>query len=172
MDGRWLMLWFILVVVIGCERDRPVPPQRDVTESSSLNADKANNGPKEVKGLDDPMKQLQGEWVAVQGESQGESFQGPEAEAFLSQFKFRFEGDAYTAVSPKTTYKGTFVVDSSSKPMRMKMHKDSGAEVGAIFEFRNGRLFFCATEPGAPAPKEFKTAPNSSALFTIYKKVR
>jgi uncharacterized protein (TIGR03067 family) len=154
MSNRSLLLGLILAGILGCERGNPSAQPAVATASEN------------------PVQQLQGEWVAVQGEFQGKPVQGPDAETFLSQYKLIFEGNGFTSVSPDMTTKGTFKVDASTKPLALRMLLEEGDEVAAIFEFRGGRLFFCATEPGDAAPKEFKTSPASSALFTVYRKVR
>lgn len=149
-----LLLGLCLAGVLGCGRDHSSTQGRD------------------VQAREHPARGLQGEWVAVHGEYQGEAVEGPDAEAILRKYKFIFEGDSFTTTSADSTTKGTFTVDGSTTPFGMKMLKEDGDEVAAIFEFRNGLLFFCATKPGDPAPEGFKTAPGSSALFTVFKKVQ
>src|SRR5262249_19112263 len=123
----------------------------------------------ESSGRQGPVQRLQGKWVAIQGESRGKPVQGPDAQDFLHQFRLIFEGDSYTSVSPTTKTNGTFKVDPSTRPMRIRLLGEDGDEVAAVFEFREGQLYFCATAPGDPAPKDFKTSPDSSALFTVFK---
>jgi uncharacterized protein (TIGR03067 family) len=154
MRIRLLLLGLCVAGVLGCEK-----------------GERSGSQPKPF-AHDNPFKRLQGEWVAVEGEFKGNWMGGPDAEAFFSQFKVKFDGDAYTFTSPDAISKGTFKVDTSTKPLRMKMQRDGGGEVSAIFELKNDHLFFCATEPGEQAPMEFKTATDSSAVFVVCKRVQ
>ncbi|MBA4191559.1 MAG: hypothetical protein C0467_26565 [Planctomycetaceae bacterium] len=152
MRGRPLILGLLLAGALGCERGNPSASLPEPTASGS------------------PAQQLQGEWFAVQGEFQGQPVEGPDPGAFLKQYKLKFVGDSFILMSPTSSTKGTFKVDTSIKPFGLRM-LNGDDEVAAIFEFKSGRLLFCATKAGDPAPKEFKTAPGSSALFAVFQKV-
>ena len=117
-------------------------------------------------------QQLQGEWLGVRGEHQGRTLEGPEHAEFLRQHRLVFDADSFLAESPTMTARGTYWVDASAWPPKMRLLKEDGEEIAAVFEFRGGQLHFCATAPGDPAPSGFTTSPDSSALLIVLAKAR
>jgi uncharacterized protein (TIGR03067 family) len=109
--------------------------------------------------------QLQGKWVAVRGEHQGQAIQDPDNEGVLRQYQLVFRGGSFALNSPNMTAKGTYRIDASTRPLRMRLLTEDGEEMAAVFELREGQLHFCATAPGAPSgqARRVRRSPSCSA---------
>ena len=117
------------------------------------------------KGQDPSSKQdhaaIQGEWVVVSAESNGE----PPPPGLLDAAKFVFAGDSLDLLGKK----GTFVLDASTNPRQVDFVRGKIRQIG-IYELDGDSLKLCVG-PEDDRPKAFKTKPRTDhSLFVLKRK--
>lgn len=104
---------------------------------------------------------LQGEWVIVSAESNGE----PPPAGLLEGAKFAFSGDNLTLLGKE----GIFELDASKNPRQINFVRGQTRQIG-IYELEGDVLKLCVGPPD-DRPKEFKTKPRTDhSLFVLTRK--
>jgi uncharacterized protein (TIGR03067 family) len=104
---------------------------------------------------------LQGEWLIVSAESNGE----PPPPGMLDGAKFAFSGDKLTLLGKE----GTFELDASKNPRQIDLVRGKTRQIG-IYELDGDDLKLCVG-PSDDRPKEFKTkARTDHSLFVLKRK--
>ncbi len=99
------------------------------------------------------LKQLQGVWVAVTFESNGEKAPAEDAK----KIKLTVKDNKWSLERSEGTNQGTIKIDGSKNPMQFDAAlEDSGESVPGIFEIKEGVLKMCWTNPGGDRPTAFK----------------
>ncbi len=132
-----------ILAVVGC--DRPEVTDRNPRTIST-----------------DPHSKLQGVWVAIAGEFDGEM---TEDAVFMSQYTFTFTDNRFVAGSPKSNNDGTFEVETSNQPMHITFNET----VKGIFAFKGDELWMCVNQGrGSSRPTTFSAKEGQPYLFTKY----
>jgi uncharacterized protein (TIGR03067 family) len=102
---------------------------------------------------------LQGTWVAVSGEIQGERLRAEDVRGGRLVFK---GGNARITMPGGEQGEGTFKLDPAVDPKEIDVIRagDSGGMLG-IYRLDGDRLTICMGDPGEPRPKRFETTPDS-----------
>lgn len=124
---------------------------------------------------DEPSKndqaQLQGEWVMVSGQRDGQTF----PEDLRASFKRIAKGDETTVtVGGELFLKAKFVLDPSKKPKTIDYSVTGGPYAGnkqlGIYEFDGDQIKFCFSVPGKKRPTEFTTKQNDGRTLSTWKR--
>jgi uncharacterized protein (TIGR03067 family) len=118
----------------------------------------------------DEMKKLEGTWLVVSGENDGEKFPDEAAKSMKAIVK----GDKVTIyMGDKVVGEATYTVDPTKKPKTMDttstMGPDKGKKSLAIYEFDGDTLKICFTE-GDERPKELTGKKGSKCFLIVYKR--
>jgi uncharacterized protein (TIGR03067 family) len=111
---------------------------------------------------------LQGTWVAVSVERDGE--RRPDDEARGQELLF--DGDRLTYRTKKGDKGASYRLDATRKPKEIDVAFDEGTRMRAIYELDGTRLRLCWTKGGEVRPAGFDTSkePFFTFLFTYEKK--
>lgn len=124
---------------------------------------------------DEPAKndqaQLQGEWVMVSGQRDGQAF----PEDFRSNFKRVAKGDETTVMMGGQLFlKAKFVLDPSKKPKTIDYSVTGGPNAGktqlGIYECDGDQVKFCFSSPGKARPTDFTTKQNDGRTLSLWKR--
>ena len=124
---------------------------------------------------DEPAKndqaQLQGEWVMVSGQRDGQPF----PEELRNSFKRVAKGDETTVTKGGQVFlKATFVLDPSKKPKRIDYSVTGGPYAGnkqlGIYEFEGDQIKFCFSAPGKERPTDFSTKQDDGRTSSTWKR--
>ena len=124
---------------------------------------------------DEPAKneqaKLQGEWVMVSGQRDGQSF----PEDLRATFKRVAEGDETTVTMGGQLFlKAKFVLDPSKKPKAIDYSVTGGPYAGktqlGIYEFEGDQIKFCFSTPGKDRPTDFTTKQNDGRTLSLWKR--
>jgi len=133
------------------------------------------------------MKKLQGTWVMVSGEMEGEKLSEEQVKK-IPKFVLVFVDESVSLkkyargedAPPQVLFKGTFKLDPSQKPktIDIKILEDinenlnKGKTVPGIYELDGATLRWCAPEPGSKAdrPKAFSTKPGTKHMLSVLKR--
>jgi uncharacterized protein (TIGR03067 family) len=117
-------------------------------------------------------ERMQGEWIMVSGESQGQPF----PDRFVKSAKRVVEGDTYTVTAETEdgpySVKARFKLDPTHKPGHIDAttSADGGeSKLVGIYEFKGDELHICMATAEAGRPKEFSS---SQGTLVIWKKVK
>jgi uncharacterized protein (TIGR03067 family) len=117
------------------------------------------------------LDKLQGEWIIVSMERDGQ--QMPKEQ--LEGFKRTVKGDEYTVTrNGETLAQGKYKLDPTKKPKAIdamtKNQEGQDVTMQGIYEFDGDNYKVCFAMPGQPRPTEFKTSENSGRTLTVSKK--
>jgi uncharacterized protein (TIGR03067 family) len=118
--------------------------------------DKSSSGDKE---------KLQGTWVLVSGEHDGQ----PIPEDVAKTVKLVFAGDKVTLHHNDQKNEGTFKLAPGKKPKEIDLDMDSGAVKG-IYQLDGDTLKLANAKPGDERPKEFPKKEGSGLTVATLKR--
>jgi uncharacterized protein (TIGR03067 family) len=150
MKKTWCAVLALYFVVSGCS------PRADEEPSTQAGSNKQQASHLDVNPIQDVEERLQGTWIAVRGEAQGE-------ETLLEGYAFSFNDGQFTAVAPHRTDTGRYEIDVTKNPMHITM----GSGLG-IFMFRGDELYICIDSEIRPT--RFTTSESSYEILTICKR--
>ena len=113
-------------------------------------------------------KTLQGNWAPIKGELAGK----PMTEAVLKTISLKLDNGKYDVSAGGLPDKGTYTIDSTTKPKSMTVTGTEGPNKGktypAIYELKDDTLRICYDLSGAKRPTEFKTAAGTKLYLVTY----
>lgn len=117
------------------------------------------------------LEKLQGEWVIVSAERDGQ----PAPKEETASLKRTVKGDEYTVTrNGETIGKGKYRMDPTKKPKSIDAitKSEDGEEITlqGIYEFEGETYKVCFAMPGHPRPTDFKTSENSGRTLTVSKR--
>jgi len=124
---------------------------------------------------DEPAKndqaQLQGEWVMVSGQRDGQAF----SEDLRKSFKRVAKGDETTVTMGGQLFlKAKFVLGPSKRPKTIDYSVTGGPYAGnmqlGIYEFDGDQIRFCFSTPGRNRPTDFTTKQNDGRTLSLWKR--
>ena len=116
----------------------------------------------------DDAKAVQGNWTPVQAELAGQ----PMADDVLRSISLKLENGKYEVFVGDKPDKGTYTIDSTTKPKSMTITGAEGPNNGktypAIYELNGDTLRICYDLSGAKRPAEFKTSAGTKLYLVTY----
>ena len=121
----------------------------------------------------DDAKSIEGVWQPITGEIGGQ----PVPDTVLNSIILKLENGKYEAMGGNLPDRGTYTMDSASKPKSMSITRTEGVNSGktfpAIYELNfspsNGdTLKICYDLSGAQRPAEFKTTAGTQLYLVTY----
>jgi uncharacterized protein (TIGR03067 family) len=117
---------------------------------------------------DDDAKAVQGIWRPAKAELSGQ----PMTDAVLKIISLKLENGRYDVSVGGAPDKGTYTLDSTSKPKGMTITGTAGPNSGktypAIYELKGDTLRICYDLSGAKRPTEFKTIAGTKLYLVTY----
>ena len=115
-------------------------------------------------------KLVQGSWMPTNADWGGE----PLTEAVLKSISLKLENGKYDVSVAGEPDKGTYTLDSTSKPKSMTITGTEGPNNGktfpAIYELKGDTLRICYDLSGAKRPTEFKSIAGTKLYLVTYKR--
>lgn len=116
----------------------------------------------------DDAKAVQGSWLPVKAELAGQ----PMPEAVLKTISLKLENGRYEVLVGALPDKGTYTIDSTTKPKSMTITGTEGPNNGktypAIYELKGDTLRICYDLSGAKRPTEFKSVAGTKLYLVTY----
>jgi uncharacterized protein (TIGR03067 family) len=116
----------------------------------------------------DDAKAVQGSWTPVTAELAGQ----PMPEAVLKSISLKLDNGKYEVSVGGNPDKGTYTIDSTSKPKSMTITGTDGPNHGktfpAIYELKGNTLRICYDLSGAKRPTGFKTSAGTKLYLVTY----
>ena len=117
---------------------------------------------------DDDAKAVQGNWKPVKAELAGQ----PMTDAVLKSISLKLDNGKYEVFVGDKPDRGTYTVDSASKPKGMTITGTEGPNIGktfpAIYELNGDTLRICYDLSGAKRPTEFKSVAGTKLYLVTY----
>jgi uncharacterized protein (TIGR03067 family) len=117
---------------------------------------------------DDDAKAVQGNWKPVKAELAGQ----PMTDAVLQSISLKLDNGKYEVFVGDKPDKGTYTLDSATKPKSMTITgtvgPNSGKTFPAIYELKGDTLRICYDLSGAKRPTEFKSIAGTKLYLVIY----
>jgi len=116
----------------------------------------------------DDAKAVQGSWTPTKAELGGQ----PMTEAVLKSISLKLDHGKYEVSVGGNSDKGTYTLDSASKPKSMTITGSEGPNSGktfpAIYELKGDTLRICYDLSGAKRPTEFKSIAGTKLYLVTY----
>ena len=116
----------------------------------------------------DDAEAVQGSWTPAKADLGGQ----PVAEAVLKSISLKLDNGKYEVLVGDKPDKGTYTLDSTSKPKSMTVSGTEGPNHGktfpAIYELKGDTLRICYDLSGAKRPTEFKSIPGTRLYLVTY----
>lgn len=117
------------------------------------------------------LAQLQGEWIMVSGERDGQPFPA----AFLIGSKRLAKGnDTTVMIQGQIFLKAKFSIDPTKSPKTIDYAVTEGTHAGktqlGIYKLSGNTVTFCFSTPGKDRPTEFATLPNDGRTLAAWKR--
>ena len=116
----------------------------------------------------DDAKAVQGSWTPTKAELGGQ----PMTEAVLKSISLKLDHGKYEVSVGGNSDKGTYTLDSASKPKSMTITGTEGPNNGktfpAIYELKGDALRICYDLSGAKRPTEFKSMAGTKLYLVTY----
>ena len=116
----------------------------------------------------DDAKAVQGSWTPTKAELGGQ----PMTDAILKSISLKLENGKYEVSVGGAPDRGTYTLDSTSKPKSMTITGTEGPNHGktfpAIYELKGGTLRICYDLSGAKHPTEFKSLAGTRLYLVTY----
>ncbi|HSU52532.1 MAG TPA: TIGR03067 domain-containing protein [Candidatus Dormibacteraeota bacterium] len=113
-------------------------------------------------------KALEGMWKPVKAELAGQ----PMSEDIVKSISLKLEGGKYEVLVGDKPDKGTYSIDTATKPHGMTVVGTEGPNHGktfpAIYELKGDTLRICYDLSGAKRPTEFKSVPGTKLYLVTY----
>jgi uncharacterized protein (TIGR03067 family) len=117
------------------------------------------------------MTQLEGEWLMVSGEANGQSL--PE-EAVKGGKRVAKEGQTTITIGGNVFFKAKFTIDPTNKPKAIDYNMTEGPTKGkthlGIYELDGDTVKFCFAAPGKDRPTEFTAKEGSERTLSVWKR--
>jgi uncharacterized protein (TIGR03067 family) len=131
-----------------------------VAIGASLNAFAANSP--------DDAKAVQGNWGIIKAELAGQ----PMADAVIKTISLKLDDGKYEVFVGEHPDRGTYTLDTSTKPRSMTVIGTEGPNQGktfpAIYELKGDTLRICYDLSGAKRPTEFKSVAGTRLYLVTY----
>ena len=128
---------------------------------ASLNAFAAGSPDHDAKGV-------QGNWKPAKAELAGQ----PMTDAILQSISLKLDNGKYEVFVGNQPDRGTYTLDSTTKPKSMTITGTAGPNNGktfpAIYELKGDTLSICYDLSGAKRPTEFKTIAGTKLYLVTY----
>jgi uncharacterized protein (TIGR03067 family) len=125
-----------------------------------------------VVGPLDDAKAVQGNWRPVQGEIGGQ----PMTDALLQSIRLKLDHGKYEVFVGEEPDRGTYTLDSSSRPKSMTITGTEGPNRGktfpAVYELNGDILRICYDLSGVERPREFKSAAGAKFFLVTYSRMK
>jgi uncharacterized protein (TIGR03067 family) len=119
-------------------------------------------------GSPDDSREIQGSWKPVRAELAGQLM----TDAVLKNISLKLENGKYEASVADALDKGTYTLDSTSRPKSMTITGTDGPNQGrtfpAIYELKGDTLRICYDLSGAKPPTEFKGVAGTKLYLVTY----
>ena len=116
----------------------------------------------------DDAKAVQGNWKPVKAELAGQ----PMTEDVLNSISLKLDNGKYEVFVGANPDKGTYTLDSATKPKSMTITGTEGPNAGktfpALYELKGDTLRICYDLSGAKRPTEFKTIADTKLYLVTY----
>jgi uncharacterized protein (TIGR03067 family) len=116
----------------------------------------------------DDTKAVQGNWKPATAELAGQ----PMSDAVLKIISLKLENGRYEVIAGNLPDKGTYTIDSTTKPKSMTVTGTEGPNNGktfpAIYELKGDTLRICYDLSGAKRPTEFKSIAGTQLYLVTY----
>jgi uncharacterized protein (TIGR03067 family) len=116
----------------------------------------------------DDAKAVQGNWTMTKAELAAQ----PMSETVMKSISLKLENGKYEVFVGGNPDKGTYTIDSTTKPKGMTVTGTEGPNHGktfpAIYEIKGDTLRICYDLSGAKRPTEFKTLPGTKLYLVTY----
>ena len=117
-------------------------------------------------------KAVQGSWTPVKADLGGQ----PMTEAVLKSISLKLDNGKYEVSVAGAPDKGTYTLDSTSKPKGMTITGTEGPNNGktfpAIYELKGDTLRICYDLSGAKRPTEFKSPAGTRLYLVTYNRTK
>ena len=118
----------------------------------------------------DAAKAVQGNWKPVKAELAGQ----PMTDAVLQSISLKLDNGKYEVFVGVLPDKGTYTIDSTTKPKSMTITGTEGPNHGktfpAVYELKGDTLRICYDLSGAKRPTEFKTSAGTKLYLVTYRR--
>ena len=118
----------------------------------------------------DDAKAVQGSWTPAKADLGGQ----PMTEAVLKSISLKLDNGKYEVSVGGNPDKGTYTLDSTSKPKGMTITGTEGPNHGktfpAIYELKGDTLRICYDLSGTKRPTEFKSIAGTQLYLVTYKR--
>jgi len=116
----------------------------------------------------DDAKAVQGSWTPTKADLGGQ----PMPEAVLKTISLKLDNGKYEVFAGGSPDKGTYTIDSSSKPKGMTITGTEGPNKGktfpSIYEVQGDTLRICYDLSGTKRPTEFKSSAGTRLYLVTY----
>jgi uncharacterized protein (TIGR03067 family) len=116
----------------------------------------------------DEVKAVQGSWKPAKAELAGQ----PMPDAVLQSISLKLDNGKYEVFVGSRPDRGTYTLDSTSRPKGMIITGTDGPNRGktfpAIYELKGGTLRICYDLSGAKRPTEFKSIAGTQLYLVTY----
>jgi uncharacterized protein (TIGR03067 family) len=113
-------------------------------------------------------KAVQGNWTPAKAELAGQ----PMTDAVLKSISLKLDNGTYEVFVGGEPDRGTYTLDSATKPKSMTITGTAGPNSGktfpAIYELKGDTLRICYDLSGAKRPKEFKSIAGTRLYLVTY----
>ncbi len=116
----------------------------------------------------DDAKAVQGSWTPAQAELGGQ----PMTDDILKNISLKLDNGKYEVFVGDKPDRGTYTIDSTTKPKSMTVTGTEGPNNGktfpAIYEFKGDTLRICYDLSGAKRPTEFQSVAGTNLYLVTY----
>ena len=116
----------------------------------------------------DDAKAVQGSWKPVKAELAGQ----PMPDAVLKSISLKLDKGKYEVFVREHPDRGTYTIDSNTKPKSMSVTGTEGPNIGktfpAIYELKGDTLRICYDLSGEKRPTEFKSVAGTKLYLVTY----
>ena len=128
----------------------------------------AANKPSSDEGVKKELSKMEGTWVAVSAERDGEK----RSKDDIKDLKFVVKGDKWSITLDGQEYQGTLKIDPTKTPKESDSIMEDGQTVKAIYKVDDKHLTLCWRGPGEDRPKEFVSKPDSGINLVVFKRAK
>ena len=119
------------------------------------------------------LAQLEGEWVMVSGERDGQAL--PE-EYVKSATRVAKDGVSTVTIAGMVVMKSKYTIDPTKKPKAIDFEptegESEGKKIQAIYELDGDTLRFCLAPSGKDRPTEFTAKEGSGRTMSVWKRAK
>jgi uncharacterized protein (TIGR03067 family) len=115
------------------------------------------------------LKRLEGDWVMVSGEQEGEKL----PEQMIKESRVTMKGNTHTVKLGDETIKGTHKLDPTKKPKTIDVRHEGASNdqpLLGIYELKGDEFKVCFAAPGKERPTEFTSKSGTGQFLHIWKR--